>query len=213
MDIIMDPLPDNNQNINIKCFLLDPLSVIIKLAILSNKPIGTKILIKNNILYFQEPGIFQSLCRIIYQTNKTDLQYMYNPIQIACQTFLTKEFTKTTPRIKNLFICAQNGLKKLIETYKMNSIICLTLNYFYVIITNHVEQVYNETIFHKDGLTSMYTKELVEELNSLWSSEKVKVILDLITFLTNDKSASNNVKSLENIMENNDKETFSILDR
>ena len=209
----MDPLPDNNQNINIKGFLLDPLSVIIKLAILSNKPVGTKILIKNNILYFQEPGMFQSFCRIIYQTNKTDLQYMYNPIQLACQTFLTKEFVKQTPRIKNLFMCAQNGLKKLIETYRNNSIISLTLNYFHVIITNHVDQVYNETIFHKDGLTSMYTKELVEELNTLWTQEKIKVILDLITFLTNDKSASNNVKSLENIMENNDKETFGVLDR
>jgi hypothetical protein len=207
----MDPLPDNNQNINIKNYLLDPLSVIIKLAILSNKPVGTKILIKNNVLYFQEPGMFQSLCRIIYSTNKTDLQYMYNPIQIACQNFLTKEFVKQTPRIKNLFTCAQNGIKKLIETYKTNSIICLTLNYFHVIITNHVEQVYNETIFHKDGITSMYTKELVEELNNLWSQEKIKVILDLITFLTNDKSASNNVKSLENIMENNDVETCKIL--
>ena len=134
----MDPLPDNNQNINIKGFLLDPLSVIIKLAILSNKPVGTKILIKNNILYFQEPGMFQSFCRLIYQTNKTDLQYMYNPIQLACQTFLTKDFVKQTPRIKNLFICAQNGIKKLIETYRTNSIICLTLNYFHVIITNHV---------------------------------------------------------------------------
>ena len=209
----MDPLPDNNQNINIKGFLLDPLSVIIKLAILSNKPVGTKILIKNNILYFQEPGMFQSFCRIIYQTNKTDLQYMYNPIQLACQTFLTKDFVKQTPRIKNLFMCAQNGLKKLIETYRNNSIISLTLNYFHVIITNHVDQVYNETIFHKDGLTSMYTKELVDELNTLWTQEKIKVILDLISFLTNDKSASNNVKSLENIMENNDKETFGVLDR
>jgi hypothetical protein len=209
----MDSLPDNNQNINIKNYLLDPLSVIIKLAILSNKPVGTKILIKNNVLYFQEPGMFQSLCRIIYSTNKTDLQYMYNPIQIACQNFLTKEFVKQTPRIKNLFTCAQNGIKKLIETYKTNSIICLTLNYFHVIITNHVEQVYNETIFHKDGITSMYTKELVEELNNLWSQEKIKVILDLITFLTNDKSASNNVKSLENIMENNDTETCQVLTR
>jgi predicted metallopeptidase len=110
-------------------------------------------------------------------------------------------------------MCAQNGLKKLIETYRNNSIISLTLNYFHVIITNHVDQVYNETIFHKDGLTSMYTKELVDELNTLWTQEKIKVILDLITFLTNDKSASNNVKSLENIMENNDKETFGVLDR
>lgn len=206
----MDSLPDNNQNINIKSFLLDPLSVIIKLAILSNKPVGTKNLIKNNIIYFQEPGMFQSFCRIMYQTNKTDLQYMYNPIQIACQTFLTKEFVKNTPRIKNLFICAQNGLKKLTETYKSNAIICLMFNYYYVIIANHVDQIYNETIFHKDSLTSMYTKELVEQLNVLWTQEKIKVILDLISFLTNDKSALNNVKSLENIMENNDLEMQQI---
>ena len=84
---------------------------------------------------------------------------MYNPIQFACQTFLTKEFIKTTPRMKNLFVCAQNGIKKLIETYKTNSIICLTLNYFYVIITNHVEQVYNETIFHKDGIIYGHKKK------------------------------------------------------
>ena len=42
-------LPENNQNLNIKSVLLDPLSVIIKLAILGNKPIGTKILIQNNV--------------------------------------------------------------------------------------------------------------------------------------------------------------------
>ena len=44
-------LPDNNNNLNIKLFLLDPLSVIIKLAILSNKPVGTKLLIQNNVIY------------------------------------------------------------------------------------------------------------------------------------------------------------------
>ena len=42
-------LPDNNTKINVKTFLLDPLSVIIKLAILSKKPTGTKIFIQNNI--------------------------------------------------------------------------------------------------------------------------------------------------------------------
>jgi hypothetical protein len=136
---------------------------------------------------------------------------MYNPIQIACQNFLSKEFVKTTPRIKNLFICAQNGIKKLIETYKTNSIICLTLNYFYVIITNHVDQIYNETIFHKDGMSSLYTKDLIDQLVNYWTQENIKVVLDLIAFLTNDKSASSNVKSLENIMENNDIETCKIL--
>jgi len=205
-------LPENNQKINIKLFLLDPLSVIIKLAILGNKPVGTKILIQNNVLYFQEPGLFQAACRYFYNSNKTDLQYMYNPIQIACSIFLSKENIQKTPRIKSLFSCAQNGIKKLIETYKTCSIICLCLNYYYAIITNYIEQTYNETLFYKDSMTSLYTKEIIDELNKQWSSEKIKVVLDLISFLTNDSMASNNVKSLETIMENNDKNTQKILD-
>jgi len=197
-------LPENNTKINIKLFLLDPLSVIIKLAILGNKPIGTKILIQNNVIYFQEPGIFQSITRMFYNSNKTDLQYMYNPIQIACATFLSKESVQKIPRLKNLFICAQNGLKNLIETYKNCSIISLCLNYYYAIITNYVEQKYNDSIFYKDGMTTYYTKELIDNLNEQWTQEKIKVILDLIAFLTNDNMASNNVKSLETIMDNND---------
>ena len=207
-----ESLPDNNNQINLKTFVLDPLSVIIKLAIIGNKPVGTKILISQNIIYLQEPGPFQALCRVFFKTNKTDLQYMYNPIELACKQFLSKEFVKTTSRIKNLFTCAQNGIKRLIETYKTNSIISLTLNYFNVIITNHVEQTYNESIFNKDGMTSLYTKELLEQLFTYWTQEKIKVVLDLISFLTNDKSASSNVKSLENIMETKDIELYKILD-
>jgi hypothetical protein len=190
---------------------LDPLSVIIKLAILSNKPIGTKISIHNNTVYLQEPGPFQALCRYFFQSNKTDLQYMYNPIQLSCQIFLTKDFVQKTPRIKNLFVCAQNGLKKLMETYSNCNIIVLSLNYYYTIISNHVEQIYNENIFHKDGMTSLYTKEFIEELTKKWTQEKIKVVLDLIGFLTNDAMATNNVRSLENIMDNIDKESREVL--
>jgi hypothetical protein len=204
-------LPENNTKINIKLCLLDPLSVIVKLAILSNKPIGTKILIQNNVIHFQEPGMFQSIVRLFYNTNKTDLQYMYNPIQIACSTFLTKEGIQKNPRIKQLFVFAQNGLKNLIETYKNCSIISHCLHYYSAIITNYVEQKYNDSIFNKDGMTIYYTKELIEHLNEQWSHEKIKVVLDLIAFLTNDVMASNNVKSLETIMEHNDLNSYKII--
>lgn len=202
----MDPssLPDNNTKINVKLCLLDPLSVIIKLAIIGNKPVGTKLLIQNNVIYFQEPGMFQSITRMFYNTNKTYLQYIYNPIQIACTVFLSKENIQKNQRIKNLFVCAQNGLKKLMETYKSCSIITLCLNYYYAIITNFVEQKYNDSIFYKDTLTSLYTKELIESLNEQWTTEKIKVVLDLIMFLTSDTMASNNVKTLETIMETTD---------
>jgi hypothetical protein len=202
-------LPDDNNNLNIKMYILDPLSVIVKLAILSNKPVGTKLLIQNNVIYFQEPGPFQALCRIIYQSNKTDLQFMYNPINIACLNFLSKTFIDKTPRIKNLFICAQNGIKKLIETYKGCSIIMLTLNYYYAILTNHINQIYNENMFVKDSLTLYYNQEICEKLNKQWTDEKIKVILDIITFLLKHDNPSN-VKSLETIMDSIDKTTNSI---
>lgn len=204
-------IPDNEINTNYKLYLLDPLSVIIKLAILGNKPIGTKLLIQNNVVYFQEPGFFQSITRFYYSTNKTDLQYMYNPIYIACLTFLSKESVAKTPRLKNLFINALAGLKNLIETYKSCSILTLCLNYYYAIIKNYIENTQNDYLFYKDGLTSLYTKELTDSLNNQWTQEKIKVILDLISFLTNDEMAANNVKSLETIMENNDKNSLKIL--
>ena len=200
-------LPDNNEYTNVRLLLLDPLSVIIKLAILGNKPVGTKILIQNNVIYIQEPGMFQAVCRIFFNSNKTDLQYMYNPIHLACNQFLSKEFVQKNPRIKQLFECAQHGLQRMIETYKKCTIIHLCLNYYLAIITSHLEQKYNEHIFYKDGLTCMYTKEIIDALNTQWSDEKIKIVLDIIGFLLNDASASTNVKSLENIMQTIDQTT------
>lgn len=205
-------LPDNNSTINTKLFILDPLTVIIKLAILSNKPIGTKICIQNNVLYFQEPGPFQAICRYIYNTNKTDLQYMYNPIQLACQQFLTKEYVQKTPRMKILFKCAQRGLEKLMETYKNCAIIRLCINYYYTLIANYVDDIYNDKLFHRDGMTPLYGQEIVTSLNTQWTQEKIKVILNLIEFLNGDTMAENNVKSLENIVNNIDKSSQKILD-
>lgn len=203
-------IPDDNTSINIKSLILDPLSVIIKLAILSNKPVGTKLLIHNNIIYFQEPGPFQSISRMIYKSNKTDLQYIYNPINIACLHFLSKSFSEKTPRIKNLFLCAQNGVKKLIETYKSCSIITITLNYYYSLLTNHIGQTYNETMFIKDNLTCYYTLSINESFNKQWTDEKIKIVLDIISFLCKNENP-NNVKSLETIMEDIDKNSQNII--
>ena len=208
---IVSSIKDDNSNINIKLFILDPLSVIVKLAILSNKPIGTKLLIQNNVIYFQEPGPFQSFCRMFYKSNKTDLQYMYNPINIACLYFLSKDFVSKTPRIKHLFVCAQKGLKNLMETYKNCSILNLTLNYYYALLTNHIDQQYNENMFNKDHFTCYYTKDICDNLNKQWTEEKIKVVLDIITFLLKYNDNPNNVKSLETIMESIDKNTQIIM--
>lgn len=192
--------------------LLDPLSVIIKLAIISNKPLGTKLLIKENVIHIQEPGLFQGLARYISKTNRNDLQYLYNPIQFACQMFLNKEQQRKNPKMVDLFICAQNGILKLIDTYKgaANATIRLCLNYYYILIDNYVQKRYT-LLFREDETTKLYTDLLLSNLNELWSYEKIKIVLDMIEFLSDDTMANDNVKSLDVFIQNMDKHTQPVI--
>jgi len=206
----MNDIPDNSKNTNYKLYILDPLSIIIKLAIISNKPIGTKIHIFDNIVFIQEPGYFQSICRIYYNASKTELQYLYNPIHFACQHFLNARFTDKTPSIKKLFSCAKQGLEKLKETYKLCPIIVLCLNLYINLIDNSLDESAFD-IFKKDAMTSMYTDTILKILQTFWSSDRIKVVLDMIEFLSKDYSASNNVQSLEIFISNIDKETSKLL--
>jgi len=200
----------DNRPIDLHSFILDPLSVIIKLAILSNKPIGTKICISRNIIYFQEPGIFQGFCRYFLKTNKTDLQYMYNPIELACQHYLSKTCIQQNPKLKELFKCAQNGILKLIETYKQCSIMRLCLNYYFSLISNHLDETCIDNLFRKDNITPLYTVDLVTSLHKLWTHDRIKIILNLTTYLISSNNADADVKSMETIIDNIDLETQSV---
>lgn len=207
----MNEIPDNNKNINQKLFVLDPLSVIIKLAIFSNKSVGTKFRIQDNVIYIQEPGYFQSICRIYYNVNKTEIQYLYNPIYFACQHFLSSKFTDKTPNIRKLFNSAIQGLIKLKETYKSCHLVVLCVNYYISIIENNLEENHVDTLFKKDTMTSFYDENTLQSLNCLWTSDRIKIVLDIIDFLCKDYSASNNVQSLEIFINNIDLEIAKLL--
>lgn len=229
-------LPDDNQNVNMRNYLLDPLSVIVKLAILASKPVGTKVCIQQNILSFQEPGPFQALCRMIYQLNKTDLHYMYNPIQLACSHFMSRAGVKAHPRIRNLFVHAQRGLERLMTTYSANSTICHSLYYYYALISNYVEpsssapaqasndksaaaaaaaaavaaSQQNRALFRADGLTVLYGEELVRTLNGQWTEKWLTVVLDMIGFLSDTSISTENIRALESLMMTIDKQTQQV---
>ena len=203
-------IPDDNVNINCHLFILEPLTVIIKLAIISNKPVGTKIRIENNVIYLQEPGPFQAVCRYFFKSSKTDIQYLYNPIELACVKYLNKDAIKQNTKIQELFKCAQNGILKLIETYKLSSIMRICLNYYLSLISNHFEENNNTSLFLKDGMTTFYTNENLDKLFKIWSQDKIQIVLNLTTFLLSDDSAETNVKSLETIMDGIDKQVGSI---
>jgi hypothetical protein len=126
--------------ISLQKYIFDPLSTIIKLAVLKNKSIGTKISIMNNIIYIQEIGMFQSLVRYYNGNNKTDIHYLSIPIELACAKYLTNEMILQIPDIMILFICAQDGLTNLMKTYVDYPIIVHCLKYYYSIIETHINE-------------------------------------------------------------------------
>jgi hypothetical protein len=210
MDWFSNSLPDN-KTVNLQLYILDPLSTIIKLAILSNKPINTKICIDKNVVFIQEPGPFQAFCRYVFNNNKTDIQYIYNPIEIACQTYLTVQTIQQNPKIKELFKCAQNGLVKLMETYKNCSVMRICLNYYYSLISNHLDEKHDKTLFRKDHLSSIYSADLIEKMNKMWTQDKITIVLNLTSYLSCNQNAETDVKSLETIMDGIDKTVREIM--
>ena len=204
-------IPDDNSNINCHSFILEPLTVIIKLAIISNKPIGTKIRIENNVIYLQEPGPFQAVCRYFFKSSKTDIQYLYNPIEFACVKYLNKDTIKQNPKIQELFKCAQNGIVKLITTYNSCSVVKICLNYYLSLIANHLNDTYNDALFRKDDMTPFYGQEILDRFSKILTQEKIKIVLSLTTFLLSDDSAQTNVKSLETIIDTIDKNIYLLI--
>jgi hypothetical protein len=208
-------LPDN-RTVDSQFYILDPLSVIIKLAILNNKTIGTKVCIDKNNVYLHSPGIFQSLCRYTFKSNKTDLQFFYNPIEIACRIYLNESTVKNYPKIPDLFKSAQGGIMKLVETYRACSIMRICLNYFHAIISNYFvllnDKRFVDSLFVKDAMTPLYTPEIVEKFSNFWTSDKIRIILNITTYLTsNGENAETDVTSLETIINGIDKQIQTLL--
>jgi hypothetical protein len=135
---------------------------------------------------------------------------MYNPIELACQHYLSKTCIQQNPKLKELFKCAQNGILKLIETYKQCSIMRLCLNYYFSLISNHLDETCIDNLFRKDNITPLYTVDLVTSLHKLWTPDRIKIILNLTTYLISSNNADADVKSMETIIDNIDLETQSV---
>jgi hypothetical protein len=189
-------------------YILDPLSVIIKLAILSYKPLNSKLSIHNNVLYIQEPGFFQSIVRYYFNDNKNDLHYLYNPLELACASFLNKKYE--TLDLIPLFLTAQKGLDKLINHYKDTKIIVHTLFMYHNLISNYIGNNYNKELFMKDTITPLYNETIVKSLNSKWSYDKIKVLLNMFEFVEKDDNKSS-IKCLDEFMVHIDNDTHSYI--
>lgn len=160
---------DPNQIIQIQ--LLEPLSVIIKLGIISLKPVGTKIAIYNNKLHIQSPNILQGPIRWTYGITREDIHLLLNPIIKAIFIFSPNGNND----YKSLFTYAINGLEVLKKSYfNQSSILSHALEYYIFIIKNS----FNES---NEGLKTIHSNinSLDNIFDDLWSDEDIGVVINM----------------------------------
>jgi len=99
-----------------------------------------------------------------------------------------------------LFKCAQNGLQKLIQTYKTNPVLGIVFYHFVALIDNHLDEQdrgIDRLFFKRDCMSSFYTDEIIHKFQTLWPPDKIAIVLDLVTYIV---KSSSNVSALETIM-------------
>lgn len=183
---------ENNTN-KARVQILEPLTTIVKLAIISFKPIGTKIAISNNKLYIQSPNIAQGVLRWTYGNNREEVHHLLKPIFRALQIYDPKK----SATYRCIFTFSIMGLRLLKKSYNnSSSTLCHALDLYINIIDNCI----NNDGITLDNCTNMSsiknclnlshnTKINLEKLfENIWTLDEIKLISNMLN-LANTKTS------------------------
>lgn len=175
-----------------KVILLEPLSVMIYLAILNYKIDGTKLTIYNNKLHFSEPDYLQGISRYIYGTNRNDIQYLHNPILRCIHNYDTDNES-----IVSIFNYSIKGLQKLKKLYHKDSseVIVHAIELYIYLIKSFLDG-------DKTDIVDKYklNKTITYELNKIWNNDEIKIINDIL--IQCEKNINNDNDNLINAIKN-----------
>ena len=210
--------------------LLEPLSTVIRLAILYFDLQGTKIAIYNNRIFTQKPTLMQGTIRWTYGNKRNELHYLYKPIVIAINQYNSTQ----NKNIKIIFEYAIKGLDKLRQTYKKTSgtIICHSIDLYKEAIQKAIEvsnsneqnsnknknknnnnntkcNVLTESIRYDD-----ITSKLYNDFNKLWDAEQIKIIADLLNLANKQKTIQTKtsfIEAIDSIIKDKEKQSLELI--
>ena len=192
--------------------ILDPLSCIVRLGLLTFKEKCTKISISNNKIYFQPPNILQAPVRWTFGDNRADLHNLCNPIEKAIQWYDPIE----NKCIKNIFKFAIKGLTRLKQSYIIkntkvgdSNLVCHSISHYITLLQNRLNNVETITVI-PDEYDNNYLK-------SLWKDEEI-IIIDNLFILALDKKKDSqeytySINAIEAILEDKDENVTKIVNK
>ena len=183
---------------NSKELLLEPLSCILRLILLSYKPEGTKISICNNSMQYQEKSYFQSIMRSFQGDTREDLHNLYHPI-LKCLEW----YSPDNNIHKYFYQKSIEGLETLMKTYEHKTTIIYTISHYRELL--HGNQPENNIV------DSEKISPLVERFKDFWNQEEIETIYKLCLLIENETDQDIYLQSLEDIITSKETKVYEYI--
>ncbi len=159
--------------------ILEPLQVMINLAVLGFCPIGTKININNNMLYLHQPTFTQGLWRWWEGDSKDDLYYLFHAIRRYYKWYKNED-----NKIYNYILdLAKTGIKNLIKTYQKadKKSILHTLSLY-----NNILDLDTPDLFKTDGedTESITIDNVFKNVTALYDKKTLVIVFKILQLMT-----------------------------
>tara|TARA_B110000971_G_scaffold168758_1_gene173188 strand:- start:487 stop:1182 length:696 start_codon:yes stop_codon:yes gene_type:complete len=198
--------------------LLEPFSIIIKLAIISYKEENTKIAINNNNMFIQSPTFYQGIVRYLYGNNREDICFLLKPIMRSLELYSPDNDNK----LKYIFKKAILGLSKLKTSYNnTSSTVCHSLDLYISIIDSYLEgkpikvESYNRSKDTGELNFSVSTKINLEKIfTNIWSDKDINLLYSMFnTADDNTEVKDTYLKSINNLVKSKKPEIDRIIEK
>ena len=182
-DLLKTPKKEKN-------LILEPLTVIFRLAILKYKPPNTKLSIKENGIIYQENTYDQGFIRMMEGDTREDLHNLYHPILKSIEWYSYSDY-------KFLYDECITGFNILNSVYDRNSTIRHTITHFISVIQmNDCENIIEDVDINP----------IIDKLKEIWTQSEIQSAISLLKLIHDDINRDIYLESLELILQN--KESF-----
>lgn len=189
-----------------KMQVLEPLTTIVTLAIISFKDIGTKIAVSSNKIFIQPPNVIQGPIRWTYGNNREEIHFLLKPIFRAIKIYKPNE----NEDILSIFEYAIKGLKLLKNSYNnSSSTLCHAIDLYINIIETSLKNPeinidkYSGIEYLKNNLNlSQNSKVNLDKLFiGIWKDDEIKLISNMLKLSdVNNSESKSYISAIESIL-------------
>jgi hypothetical protein len=203
-----------------KHVILDPLTTVIRLALLSFKPKGTKIGIVHHQIVYYYPTVFQGVARFVYGDKRADLHNLHQPIKKASEWYNHN----TDSKLKYIFNVGHRGLVQLKDNYdnvnnNYDSSTYMSLCILDNILTGKQTEIYDSVTPEKAEQIQREQSEQLDnlihsKLKKLWDDSDIEIVYNLLNKIDKSEDPSDqHMEVLEKFLQGKDNIVSKIIVR